>query len=266
MMLMEYWFAVVARDEIIPKLVGRGRLKSADRLTRLVALDALHYIVERLPWSRVVERVRLVTGGLGDREDEPFDPFRMGLAGSVIAWPEAVPRGARVLEIGTGIGRTRYAISLTVKTSLYVSIDVDPFMHAIALYRNPVQAYQSSLWSRDVILLLGDAVRLARLLPSNSFDHIVHDGGPNPRRNPRLYSKNFLETLAKLLRPGGTLSIFAGAERNWVTRIYAMLKNIGFTIVETVHLPGSRARVIHARLDRHARLKMHDSRNEGMGA
>ncbi len=262
---MEDWFAVEARDEIIPEAVAKGELRRADRLTRLVALDALHYIVERLGWQRLVRHVRGVTGGLGDREDDLFDPFRMGLAGSVIAWPEAVPEAGRVLEIGTGIGRTRYAVHVTVETSLYVSIDVDPVIHAIALYRNPVPAYQEALWKRDVVLLLGDAVRLTRLLPEASFDHIIHDGGPNPRRNPRLYSRRFLATLARLLKPGGSISVFAGAERKWVTRIYETLKNLGFRIVETVHLPGSRARVIHARLESRVRLQVHNSGDESVG-
>lgn len=262
---MDEWFAVEARDRIIPRLVAEGRLRSADRLTRLVALDALHYTVDRLDWARLTRYVRSVTGGLGDREDEPFDPFRLGLAGSVIAWPEAVPEDGRVLEIGTGVGRTRYAVRVTRRTSLYISIDIDPVIHAIALYRNPIPAYQEVLWTRDFIVLLGDAARLVERLPAGIFDHVIHDGGPNPRRNPRLYSIHFLSMLAERLKPGGTISVFAGAERNWVTRIYSTLKRLGFRIVETVHLPGSRARVIHARLESRARLQMHHARDESLG-
>ncbi len=244
---MAYWFAVRIRDEIIPRLVARREYRRADRLSRLAALDAHDYIVSRMGWGELVAYVRRVTGGLGDTEDEPFDVVRMGLAGSVIAWPEAVERGARVLEVGTGVGRTRYAIRVSTETSLYVTIDVDPVMLAVALFGNPVPAYREALWERDVVVLLGDAARLLRLLPDAYFDHVVHDGGPNPRRNPRLFSREVLAEIARVLRPGGTLSVFAGAEREWRTRIYRSLVGLGFEVVETVHLPGSRAAVIHAR-------------------
>ncbi len=233
-------------EEIIPGLVAGGELEKADKLSRLYALDTLHYELSRMEWGEVVRYVRRVTGGLGDREDEPFDVVRMGLAGSVIAWPEALRGGERVLEIGTGVGRTRYAVAVTVETRLYVTIDVDPLILALALYANPVPAYEEALWGREVRVILGDAARILEVL-NTRFDHVIHDGGPTPRKNPRLYSQRFLRRIRDLLREGGSLSIFAGADRRWVTRIYNALRSLGFRVEETVHLPGSKAVVIHAR-------------------
>lgn len=256
---------MVASGEIIPELVRQRKFRKADKLSRLEALDALHYKVSRWTWHELTRYVRSVTGGLGDTEDEPFDVVRMGLAGSVIAWPEVVKQGGRVLEIGTGIGRTRYAIHITTSTTIYMSIDVDPVMLAIALYANPVPAYQDALWKQDMLVLLADAVRLIPLLPDTYFDHVVHDGGPNPRRNPRLYTRSVIHHLWRVLKPCGTLSIFAGAERTWRTRIYEMLRDAGFVVEETVHLPGSRAAVIHARKPCHAGSNLHDERDESLG-
>ncbi len=258
------WYAERLSDEIIPGMVAKGRLRDADKHSRLVALDALHYRVQRMSLHERLSYIRRVTGGLGDREDEPLDVVRMGLAGSVIAWPEAVRRGSRVLEIGTGLGRTRYAVYVTVEVGEYVSIDVDPVILAIALYDNPVPSYQEALWARTRIVL-GDATRILRLLPSQSFDHVIHDGGPNPRRNPRLYSQSILRELWRVVKPGGTVSVFAGADRRWRSRIYEQLKRLGFEVVETLHLPGSKAAVIHARRPRRAPCHVHDAGDESLG-
>ncbi len=258
------WYAERLSDEIIPGMVAKGRLRDADKHSRLAALDALHYRVERMSLHERLSYIRMVTGGLGDREDEPLDVVRMGLAGSVIAWPEVVHRGSRVLEIGTGLGRTRYAVHVTVEVDEYVTIDVDPVMLAIALYDNLVPPYQEALWTRTRVIL-GDATRILRLLPSRSFDHIIHDGGPNPRRNPKLYSPGVLRELWRLVKPGGTVSVFAGADRRWRSRVYEQLRRLGFEIVETLHLPGSKAAVIHARRPSRVPRHVHNERNESLG-
>ncbi len=196
-------------------------------------------------FSELLEIIDNITGGLGYTKEEPLDVVRMGLAGSVIAWPEVLRDGDKVLEIGTGLGRTAYVVHYAVKPSIYVTIDVSGEILFIALYKNPIKVYQDVLWRSDVKIIYADATRIIKCL-NDVFDHIIHDGGPNPRRNKKLYSMNFLKALVKLLKPGGRLSIFIGSERLMQERIYTSLIEIGLRIIETKSLPFSKARVIHA--------------------
>ncbi len=215
-----------------------------DRLSRRIVNEKYNYISSK-SFHELLEIIDHTTGGLGYTRKEPLDVVRMGLAGTVIAWPEVLRNGDKILEVGTGLGRTAYVVHYVVKPSIYVTIDVSGEMLFIALYRNPVKVYQDVLWRSDVKIIYADAVRIIRCF-DEVFDHIIHDGGPNPRKNKKLYSQSFLKALVKLLKPKGSLSIFIGSERIMQEEIYNNLNKLGLRIIETKPLPYSRARVIHA--------------------
>lgn len=205
-----------------------------------------HYsYVENLDLNSIIDLIDNVTGGLGYTSSEPLDVARMGIAGSYIAWPERVTNNSKVLEIGTGIGRTAYVVHYVARPKLYLTIDISGEILYVALYKNPVKIYQNVLWLPDVKIVFGDAVELIGCI-KDYFDHIIHDGGPNPRRNQRLYSQEFLEALIRLLKPKASLSVFIGSERKMQEYIYDTLVELGLEIVETVPLPFSKARVVHA--------------------
>lgn len=201
--------------------------------------------VENLDLDSIVKLIDNVTGGLGYTNSEPLDVVRMGYAGSYIAWPEKVTDNSKILEIGTGIGRTAYVVHYVAKPKLYLTIDISGEILYIALYKNPVKIYQDTLWLPDVKIVFGDVVKLVDCI-KDSFDHIIHDGGPNPKRNQRLYSRRFFEALIRLLKPEASISVFIGSERRMQEYIYNTLIELGLEIVETVPLPFSKARVIHA--------------------
>ncbi len=221
------------------------KFNEADRITRRKALSWFRRVVSKWPSGRVIEVIDRVTGGLGYRSQGRWDIVRMGYVGSLISWAERVREGYRVFEIGTGIGRTCYTVVGFVEVDLYLTVDASIDMLAIALYRNPIEQYRSALNKPPVKVVWIDAVKAARVLPGEYFDHVVHDGGPNPGRNPRLYSIEFLRELYRILKPGGGISIFAGRNPAWVDRIYEGARMLGFRHVETVSFPDSPVRVLH---------------------
>ena len=169
-----------------------------------------------------------ITGGLGYTTDDR-DVTRLIIYGSYIAWAEAVKPGFKVLEIGTGLGRTCYSVLSTALPSLYLTIDSSPEILAIALYRNPYPPFKEALLSPIVKICLCDATIAVHHI-DDSFDHIIHDGGPNPNKNPALFSSNFLSKLVSLLRVGGTLSVFGSKNRRWQDRLYRELKALGLSV------------------------------------
>ena len=217
-----------------------------DRRARLEAWRVYRAEVSRWGRAELLKFIDRTTGGLGYTKEEPFDVVRMGLAGSAIAWAEAVRDGDTVLEVGTGIGRTCYCATYSAVPALYVTVEVSVGMLAVALYANPVEAYRRALWNPFVRTVLADARDLVPRLPPSTFDHIIHDGGPNPSRNPALFSEDFLAALARVLRPGGRIPVFAGRDPAWQERIYRALRGLGLRVVGTVPLPFSRARAIRA--------------------
>lgn len=220
----------------------RGDLGLADRLTRKAASRAFKE-VKRLPWDERLKIIDGATGGIGYTEGG-WDESRITALGCLIAWPEAVKRGARVFEVGTGLGRTCHVVTWSSSPSLYLSVDVNPYILAIALHDNPIPTYQRALWRGEVKLALIDARRAVELLEPG-FDHIVHDGGPNPDNNPELWSRSFLEALARLLKPGGTLSVFAGRNPRWVDHTFNTLRGLGLR-AWTEGAPGFKVRVVRA--------------------
>jgi len=239
-------FVLVDLFGVILDYLACGDFDLVDYLSRCYALGVYCSRVRGLSWSEILGLIDRVTGGLGYRRGD-FDVGRMGYVGSIIAWPEVIPSGGRVLEIGTGIGRTCYVAVNWSSPSLFLTVDCSPDILAIALYRNPVRVFRDSLYHLCVRICFGDAIDVVKILFNHGFrfDHIIHDGGPNPRRNPRLYSFNFLKLISDLLVDGGSLSIFAGRDRRWQDRIYNILRKLGFK-VESISFPDSPTLVFHA--------------------
>lgn len=211
----------VVRDKVV-ELLSQSKFSEADKLTR-------EYVRKYLPeisswsWDRLVKYITEVTGGLGYREDDLYDIDRIIEVGEFISWSRIVKNGYKVLEIGTGLGRTMYTILSKTRCSLYLSLDIDPVILAICLYYNPISIFQSVL--DKAYICLCDAVRAIPRV-NVKFNHIIHDGGPNPRRNPRLFSKHFIHELINHLEDDGTISIFAGRDSEWIEKIYNYLKEL----------------------------------------
>jgi len=225
----------------ILELLARRSYDEADRATRLF-VEQLRSWALTLSEEEVWRFVNEVTGGLGYTEEDR-DVCRVALCGSLISWAEVVKDGFKVLEVGTGLGRTCYTVLFTARPSLYLSIDNSPQILALALYRNPYEAFRRALGASCVKLCLCDAVKAVKAL-REEFDHVIHDGGPNPNRNPKLYSEELLEDLARVLRRGGTMSVFAGRNKSWQDRIYLTLRSLGFD-VSSVSFPFSPVLVFH---------------------
>jgi len=234
-----------ARQRILD-LIGREDMYKADVLSRRLAYSMYVGKIAFIDAWELVELIDRVTGGLGYKRDEPLNPVSMTLAGTVIVWPDAVGKSRRILEIGTGLGRTCYVAYYYTKPEIFVTIDVSLEILAIALYRNPVDVYWKSLWEATTFVVWGDAVEVVKKLPDNFFDHVIHDGGPNPLKNPSIYAKPFLSELRRILKPCGTLSIFAGRARRGKEMVYRNLLDVGFKIVGSASLPESPALVFYA--------------------
>ncbi len=232
-------------ERIVLANVARGRFTLADRITRAYARRVYEKRISALSDEEILELIDRITGGLAYRA-RSLDPVRMSYCGSLIAWPEAIPPGGKVLEIGTGIGRTCYAAVGWARPSLFVSLDNSPEILAIALYRNPVPMYCKALMNENVRLCLCDAIKAVEAMENIRFDHIIHDGGPSPSKNPRLFGEEFLRKLYELLRDDGTLSIFAGKHRKWQDKLFHMLKGLGLE-VQSVSFPDAPVLIFHAR-------------------
>jgi len=233
-------------ERIVLFNIARGSFRLADNITRAFAYRVYKEVITKLPDNEIFELIDTITGGLGYKGKE-LDPIRMSYCGSIIAWPEAIPPGGRVLEIGTGIGRTCYVATNWAKPSLYVTVDNSPMILAIALYRNPISAYQEALHKEVVKVSLCDAVKIVNVMRGIiKFDHIIHDGGPNPQRNPRLFDKEFLRSLCSLLREGGTLSLFVGRHKGWQDKLFTALRELDFE-VHSVSFPDTPVLVFHAK-------------------
>jgi len=115
-----------------------------------------------------------------------------------------VRRGARVLDVCTGLGYTAVA-SLAAGAFRVVTVEVDPNVLEIASY-NP---WSRGLADERVTVLLGDATELVPMLPDSSFDRAIHDP-PAIYAAGELYSREFYGELFRVLRPGGILFHYTG--------------------------------------------------------
>ncbi|MDI9620132.1 MAG: MnmC family methyltransferase [Candidatus Nezhaarchaeota archaeon] len=205
-------------------------------------VDLLKEYVLTLDQRELWRLIDSTTGGLGyTLEDKEIT--RLMVYGSYIAWVEVAQEGSKILEVGTGLGRTCHVILSSIRSSLYLTLDSSQEVLAIALHKNPYPQLQRSLWDPCVKICLQDAVEAVNAI-SDVFDHIIHDGGPSPSKNHRLFSAAFLGRLVKLLRSGGTMSVFGGKDRRWQDKIFNTLNRLGLH-VKTEPLPYSPIVVFH---------------------
>ncbi len=229
----------------ILELVKSGNIDDADSLTRSYARRIFVEEVKTWNFEKKIKFIEDVTGGLGFHEHNIVDVESMIHVGRYISWCDVVKDNYRIFEIGTGLGRTVYCVFSHAYPSLYITCDINPYMLAIALYDNPVSEFQDVLWKSSVKVLLCDGVRLAYIL-NFVFDHVIHDGGPCPDSNPRLFAEHLLNRLLDIVRNGGTISVFAGKKRKWIDKIYNVFKSSGKAReVVTVSVPGSGLCVVH---------------------
>ncbi len=219
------------RKPIIPCIITsilRNDLEKADNISRKISWIAYRKIMNIGIDLR--EYIDKVTGGLGYRgKNIGGDWERVVTLGCYIAWADSVGDKDRVLEIGTGLGRTTYCLQYHEPKQI-VTIDIDPVITGIALHNNPYYEFQEALQRENVKLVIGDAVTITKILYRMGylFTHIIHDGGPNPRKNKKLYTKYFFQILDKLLLPGGRISVFSGKDPLIINDIYHILENLGY--------------------------------------
>ena len=212
-------------EQYILKLVSKHEINVVDQLSRIIAYKVYDKVVKYLQPEKLLEITNLITGGLGWKEDS-WDFERVVELGKAISWCDVVKNDFKVLEIGTGLGRTMYCVFQKCRPRIYMSIDISPLILAIALYRNLFSEFQEVLNEIEVKLILGNALRVINSL-NEVFDHVIHDGGPNPHKNPKLYSDWFLETLTRRVRCGGTLSIFCGKDKTFCSKLIKKLVSLG---------------------------------------
>ncbi len=225
----------------LTKLLSQKKYDEVDRLSRN-EVSKLAARVQSMTDDELWNLIDKITGGLGYTKEDK-DISRIIVCGSIISWVAVVKPKSKVLEIGTGLGRTCYTIISWSTPSLYLTIDSSHEILAIALYRNPYPQFRDSLMNECVKICLCDAEKAINAI-NDSFDHVIHDGGPNPRRNPTLFSDSFLERLSELIKRGGTLSIFGGKDKKWQDKLYRKLRDLGFQ-VSTEAFPSSPVLVFH---------------------
>ncbi|MCS7140267.1 MAG: MnmC family methyltransferase [Candidatus Nezhaarchaeota archaeon] len=230
---------------IIVGLLKQRRYDLVDEISRREISSLIEH-VNSLSSNELWNIIDDVTGGLGYTQSDK-DISRLIIYGSYISWAEEVREGSKVLEIGTGLGRTCYTVLSVTMPSLYLTIDSSSTILAIALYRNPYPPFQEALWKPVVKICLCDALKAVNSI-TDTFDHIIHDGGPNPNRNPTLYSNNFLERLIELLKNGGSLSMFGSKSKVWQNKLYSKLRDLKLR-VKTQPIPYSPLVVFHCMKD-----------------
>jgi len=116
-----------------------------------------------------------------------------------------VRRGAKVLDIGTGLGYTAIN-SLNYGASKVITIEVDP---------NVLKMAELNPWSREledprIEVVLGDAYEVIKEFDDEEFDRIIHDP-PRIHMAGHLYSLEFYKELYRVLKKGGIMYHYTGA-------------------------------------------------------
>jgi hypothetical protein len=136
-------------------------------------------------------------------------------------------RGAKVLDIGTGLGYTAI-LSVELGASSVLTIEND---------ENVLQVAKVNPWSRKladekITIVLGDASEVVGGLEDSSFHRIIHDP-PRFSLAGELYSSKFYRQLFRVLEPGGNLFHYVGEpgkrrRKHVVGGVSKRLKEAGF--------------------------------------
>lgn len=158
----------------------------------------MHRIENITPWQDALEKVRAL---------HVFD-------------------GARVLDIGTGLGYT--SIIAYRQGAEVTTVEIDPHVLEMA----EVNPWSHELAAPHIHLWLENAATLVPELPKNHFHRILHDP-PRFALAGELYSKSFYDELFRVLKPGGWLYHYVGDPGKWrrkklVAGVNKRLKEAGF--------------------------------------
>ena len=226
-------------------LVVGGLRVSLDDLRQVASSTAVHAV---LKGGEVLEPVQLYDDGL-----RRFYKLRaVGEAGAptleingvhmhrikdTTPWRDALTkvkaldrlRGARVLDVCTGLGYTAIA-ALRRGAAEVTSIEVD---------ENVLRIAEVNPWSRDlsrVKIIVGDAAEVIRDLPDEHFTHVIHDP-PRFQMAGHLYSTEFYAELFRILKPGGKLFHYVGEPgrkrgHSYVGGVKGRLTKAGFTAIK----------------------------------
>jgi len=182
---------------------------------------------------------RLLSVGANEAPTLEISGIHMHRIKEITPWNDArekikslkIPRGGKILEVGTGLGYT--AIWALNNGGEVLSIEKDPNVMKIAEV-NP--------WSRELVdsrvkIILGDATEVVNELPKFSFDRIIHDS-PRFALAGALYSKTFYKALFELLKPQGGLYHYVGDPGKWrrkklMAGVSKRLKEVGFVNLQT---------------------------------
>jgi hypothetical protein len=137
-------------------------------------------------------------------------------------------RGAKVLDIGTGLGYTAI-LSAKFGASLVLTIEKDEHVLRMA----EVNPWSRGLADERISIALADAAELVGELDGSSFDRILHDP-PRFFLAGELYGLEFYRQLFKVLRSGGRLFHYVGApgerrRKHIAGGVSKRLKEAGFT-------------------------------------
>jgi hypothetical protein len=136
-------------------------------------------------------------------------------------------RGAKVLDIGTGLGYTAI-LSVKLGASSVLTIEND---------ENVLQVAKVNPWSRKladerITIVLGDASEVVNGLEDSSFHRIIHDP-PRFSLAGELYSSEFYRQLFRVLKRAGNLFHYVGEpgkrrRKHMMGGVSKRLKEAGF--------------------------------------
>lgn len=113
-------------------------------------------------------------------------------------------RGARVLDICTGLGYTAIAeVMLRAENVLTIEVDKN------VLFLASMNPWSKKLENQRIEVVLGDAVEVLDHLKPGEFDVVVHDP-PRFETAGELYSLQFYQKIFEVLRRGGILVHYTG--------------------------------------------------------
>lgn len=176
---------------------------------------------------------RLLSAGPDEAPTLEISGIHMHRIKDITPWEDSLEKikavrvfpGARVLDIGTGLGYT--AILAHRQGGEVITIEAD---------ENVLKMAEANPWSRDlseIEILLEDAFDVVREFPNSSFHRVVHDP-PRFALAGELYSGSFYRELHRILKPGGRLYHYVGDPGKWrrkrmIEGVIKRLREAGFT-------------------------------------